>query len=118
MVSKQQDSFIALHIGKGSRIKSPRQNLLDQNPPEKKKKKKKLASFFSSYVVLVVARFARVMIEDSSLNRFVLNGVQRDFFGGTFSRGIFSGGIISGYHVAGVDAPSCVPLLTPRIYSL
>ena len=40
-----------------------------------------------------VARFARVRIEDSSRNRFVLNGIQRDFSGG-----IFVGGILSGYH--------------------
>ena len=32
-----------------------------------------------------VARFARVRIEDSSFNRFALNGIQRDFFGGIFS---------------------------------
>ena len=44
-----------------------------------------------------VTRFARVRIEDSSFNRFALNGIQRDFFGGIFSEGIFSGGILSGY---------------------
>ena len=36
-----------------------------------------------------VARFARVRIEDSSLNRCALNGIQRDFFGGDFFRGDF-----------------------------
>ena len=44
-----------------------------------------------------VARFARVRIEDSSFNRFTLNGIQRDFLGGIFSGGIFVGGILSGY---------------------
>ena len=38
-----------------------------------------------------VGRFARVRVEDSSRNRFALNGIQRDFFGGVFSRGILSG---------------------------
>ena len=45
-----------------------------------------------------VARFARVRIEDSSFNRFALNGIQRDFFGGIFSGGIFVGEILSSYH--------------------
>ena len=36
-----------------------------------------------------VARFARVRIEDSSLNRFALNGIQRDFFRRDFFRGNF-----------------------------
>ena len=45
-----------------------------------------------------VARFARVRIEDSSWNRFALNGIQRDFSGGIFSVRIFSGRILSGYH--------------------
>ena len=44
-----------------------------------------------------VARFARVRIENSSFNRFALNGIQRDFFGGIFSGGIFVGGILSRY---------------------
>ena len=44
-----------------------------------------------------VARFARVRIEDSSFNRFALNGIQRDFFGEIFSGGIFVGGILSDY---------------------
>ena len=35
----------------------------------------------------LVARLARVRIEDASRNRFALNGIQRDF----------SGGILSGY---------------------
>jgi len=39
-----------------------------------------------------VARFARVRIEDSSFNRFALNGIQRDFFGGIFPGGFLSGG--------------------------
>ena len=38
--------------------------------------------------------YARVNIEDSSRNRFAINSIQRDFFGG-----IFSGGILSGYAV-------------------
>ena len=33
-----------------------------------------------------VARFARVRIEDSSRNRFTLNGIQTDFSGGFFFR--------------------------------
>ena len=36
-----------------------------------------------------IARFARVRIEDPSFNRFALNGIQRDFFGGDFFRGDF-----------------------------
>ena len=44
-----------------------------------------------------VARFARGRIEDSSFNRFALNGIQRDFFGAIFSGGILVGGILSGY---------------------
>ena len=44
-----------------------------------------------------VARFARVRIEDSSFNRFALNVIQRDLFGGIFSGGTFVGGILSGY---------------------
>ena len=44
-----------------------------------------------------VARSARVRIEDSSFNRFALNGIQRDFFGCIFSGVIFVGGILSGY---------------------
>ena len=36
-----------------------------------------------------VARFARVKIEDSSRNRFALNGIQRDFYRGDFFRGDF-----------------------------
>ena len=39
----------------------------------------------------LVACFARVRIEDYSRNRFTLNGIQRDVFGGIFSRGILSG---------------------------
>ena len=31
-----------------------------------------------------VGRFTRVKIEDSSLNRFALNGIQRDFSGGFY----------------------------------
>ena len=50
-----------------------------------------------------VARFARVRIEDSSVNRFALNGIQRDFFGGIFSGRIFVGGILSGYHRGDVN---------------
>ena len=46
----------------------------------------------------LIARFARVRIEDSSRNMFALNGIQRDFFGGIFFGKIFSGGILSGYH--------------------
>ena len=57
-------------------------------------KNKIFASFFCSYVVSELARFARGRIEDSSFNRFVLDSIQRDFFGG-----IFSGGILSGYHI-------------------
>ena len=60
-------------IKKGSRIKSPRQNPPDQNPPEKKKKFK--LRFFVATLFRFVARFARVRIEDSSLNRFALNGI-------------------------------------------
>ena len=50
--------------------------------------------FFSTALVdtMFEARFARIRIEDSSFNRFALNGIQRDFFGG-----IFSGGILSRY---------------------
>ena len=36
---------------------------------------KKIASFFWSYVVLELARFARGRIQDSSFNRFALNGI-------------------------------------------
>ena len=39
-----------------------------------------------------VARFARVRIEESSRNRFALNGIQRDF----------SGRILSGYRTTDV----------------
>ena len=39
------------------------------------KKKKKFALFFCSYVVSELARFARSRIEDSSFNRFALNGI-------------------------------------------
>ena len=46
-----------------------------------------------------VARFARVRIEESSRNRFALNGIQRDFFGGNFSGRIFVGGILSGHRL-------------------
>ena len=38
-------------------------------------KNKKFASFFCSYVVSELARFARGRIEDSSFNRFALNGI-------------------------------------------
>ena len=50
-------------------------------PPKKSINKKNifLASFFCSYVV-------SVRIEDSSFNRFALNGIQRDFFRGDFIR--------------------------------
>ena len=41
---------------------------------------------------LVVVRFARVRIEDSSRNRFALNGIQRDFSGGFFPGGFFPRG--------------------------
>ena len=47
----------------------------------------------------LVARLARVRVEDSSRNRFALIGIQRDFFGGIFPGGIFVGGILSGYRV-------------------
>ena len=58
----------------GSRIKSPRQNPPDHNPPEKKNS----------------ATLFRVRIEDSNRNRFVLNGIQRDFFsGGSFPGGFY-----------------------------
>ena len=59
--------------------------------------------FFVATLFRFVARFARVRIEDSGFNRFALNGIQRDFFGGIFSGGIFVGGILSGYptnHIA------------------
>ena len=46
-----------------------------------------------------VARFARGRIEDSSFNRFALNGIQSGFFGGIFSGGIFVGWILSGYPI-------------------
>ena len=39
-----------------------------------------------------IARFARDRIEDSSLTKFALNGIQRDFFGGIFFPGGFSSG--------------------------
>ena len=39
-----------------------------------------------------VARFARVRIDDSSFNRFALNGIQRYFFGGIFPGRFLSGG--------------------------
>ena len=52
-----------------------------------------------------VARFARVRIEDSSRNRFALNGIQRDFFGGIFSRGILSEYQESGGENLGVKKP-------------
>ena len=51
-----------------------------------------------------VARFARVRIEDSSLNRFALNSIQRDFFRGLFfPGGFFPGGFFPGgfYPVTG-----------------
>jgi len=50
-----------------------------------------------------VARFARVRIEDSSFNRFALNGILRDFFGGTFF-----GGILSGYRTIYAPVASAV----------
>ena len=62
--------------------KSPRQNPPGKNPPETKKCQLRFS----------VARLSRVRIEDSSRNRFALNGIQMDFF-----EGIFSGGILSGY---------------------
>ena len=43
----------------------------------------------SANVVSELARFARGRIEDSSFNRFALNGIQSDFFEGIFSWGIF-----------------------------
>ena len=55
-------------------------------------RKKKFASFFCSYVVSELARFTRDRIEDSSFNRFALNGIQRDFFGEIFFRGDFCRG--------------------------
>jgi len=56
------------------------------SPPEKKK----LASRFSvASLFRFVARFARVKIEDSSFNRFALNGIQRGFIGGFFSGGFY-----------------------------
>ena len=61
----------------GSRIKSPR-----QNPPEKKNS---WLRFSVAALFRFVARFARIRIEDSSLNTFALNGIQRDFFGGILS---------------------------------
>ena len=54
----------------GSPIKSPRP--------------KSVATLFR-----FVARFARVRIEDSSFNRFALNGIQSDFFRGDFFLGGF-----------------------------
>ena len=39
------------------------------------REEKKFASFFCSYVVSELARFARGRIEDSSFNRFTLNGI-------------------------------------------
>ena len=51
--------------------------------------------FFFSFIFLstlfrFVARFARVRIEDSSFNRFALNGIQRDFSGGFFPGGFYA----------------------------
>ena len=56
-----------------------------------------LLRFSVATLFWLVARFARVRIEHSSLNRFVLNGIRRDFFGRIFSGGILVGGILSGY---------------------
>ena len=42
---------------------------------KKEKKKKKIVSLFCSYVDSELARFARGRIEDTSLNRFALNGI-------------------------------------------
>ena len=49
---------------------------------------RKKFSFVILYATLFrfVAHFARIRIEDSSLNRFALNGIQRDFLGGDFIR--------------------------------
>ena len=51
--------------------------------------KKNWLRFSVATLFRFVARFARVRIEDSSQNRFALNGIQWDF----------SGGILSGYPV-------------------
>ena len=63
----------------------------DHNPPAKKIimiiLKKMQLRFSVATLFRFVARFTRVRIEDSSRNRFALNGIQRDF----------SGGILSGY---------------------
>ena len=62
--------------------KSPRQNPPDQNRPEKKNQLRcSVATLFP-----VVARFARVRNEDSSRNRFAVNGIQRIFFRWDFIR--------------------------------
>ena len=45
-------------------------------PPEKIHPKKNVASFIVATLFRFVARFARVRIEDSSRNRFALNGIQ------------------------------------------
>ena len=72
----------------GSRMKSSRQNPPDQNRPEKKK-----CQFLFSVTTLFLFEplFARVRIEDSSRNRFALNGIQSDFFGRMFTGGILPG---------------------------
>ena len=58
-----------------------------QNPPGKKSPQKKNWLRFSVATLFrFVARFNRVRIEDSSRNRFALNAIQRDFFGGIFFR--------------------------------
>ena len=67
----------------------------DKIPPTKSPRKKKNYLHFSVATLFrFVARFARVRIEDFSLNRFVLNGIQRDFFGRIFSGGFFWGDFI------------------------
>ena len=71
-----------------------------QNPPDKIPPTKIPQNFFFQLRFSVatlfrfVARFAHVKIEDSSRNRFALNGIQRklfrgDFFQGGFFRGDF-----------------------------
>ena len=58
----------------------------DKIPPKKKKKKSFFQLRFSVATLFrFVARFAHVRIEDSSLTRFALTGIQRDFFGGILS---------------------------------
>ena len=67
-------------------------NSLGKSPRKKYPQKKNWLRFSVATFYRFVARFARVRIEDSSRNRFALNGIQRDF----------SGGILSGYHLRGL----------------